>query len=414
VHNEILQAATDYGIIGAGLLLLWVGSVVVGGIVRAAFGERSAELSNEDSWRAGGLAGLLGILIQSHFSFVFHLVPGALLLGICLGRAAHPGGLGKTPVARAVAASALATLVGLAAVALLVPMGWLGARVTAVRWADGFGRPLDVAPEIRLRALNGAIELWPLQEFFVERGLVSQAMAAEPSGDGYRVELLERAMADYAVAAKLNPFDPRPVVNRANLLGMQGRDAEAEQAFELAVKLQGGMEAAYRGGYSKAAYFLGKGRRLLVERQVGAALQALLEARDALEKSCVFPSGAPLGKDARALRIGIAERLGGVLAMVGRDAEAEFEKAAQIPAGAGIRYYHASYCYTKARKVFFERRPAEALRLFLKGRGLIVRTGPALPAGVSREDQLALREELDKNIQFLKGAKIEPAEPPPN
>jgi hypothetical protein len=415
VHNEILQAATDYGIIGAGLLVFWLGSVVVGGILMAAFGERTAAVCHEDSWRAGGLAGLLGILAQSNFSFVLHVVPGALLLGLCLGRAVHTGGWGKAPVAKPRWAPAVATLAGVAVIAGLLPLGWRGARVTAVRMADGFGRVREVAPEVRLNALTAAIGIWPLQEFFMARGLVLQEIAAGGVQDGSARDLLERAIADYTAAARLNPFDPRPVVNRANLLGIQGKDAEAEQAFELAIRLQGGMEAAYKGHYSKAAHFRLKAERLLAEQQLEAALEAMLEARAALEKSCDFPTGLPLGEEARSLRIAIAGRLAGLLAMVGRDheAEEEFEAAARIANGTGIRYYHAAYCYTKGRQVWNERRPAEALSLFLKGRWLIDRTGPNLPIGVTQADQLKLSQELDKHIQYLKEAKVEPSKPPP-
>ncbi len=418
VHNEILQAAADYGLIGAALLVLLVGTVVVKAVVRAMFGERLPGVSNEDAWRVGGLAGLLGILVQSNFSFVFHLVPGALMLGLCLGRAAHSGGLGeKAAVSRDKLATTVLTLIALGTAGLLVPMGWLGSRVTAVRWADGYAKTHKPPREDRLRALTEAIRRWPLQEFFLDRGLLCQELSAEtPPGGGERKELLNRAMTDYETAAKLNPFDPRPVVNRANLLSMMSRDGEAEQAFEQAIKLQGGMEGAFKGGYSKAAHLRLKAERLLAEQKTADALQIFLAARDALEKACVFPSGAPLGSAGRILRIAIAERLGVLLSRAGRDAEAEaeFERAAPILGGTEIRYFYAYHCFLKGRRLWLEeRKPAEALSQFLKGRWLNDRTAGILPNGVSTEDQAKLSRELGKNIGFLKGAKVEPSEPPP-
>ena len=416
VHNEILQAATDYGIIGAGLLGLLIGSIVVVGAVKALFGERAAADSTEDAWRVGGLAGLFGILAQSNFSFVFHLVPGVLLLGLCLGRAVHPGGvIGKMPVARALGMSVLAGLSGLAVVVLLVPLGWRGVWVTAARWADGFGRVRDVAPEVRLQALNEALKWWPLEELFMARGALQQEQLAAGLQDGAGAVLLGRALADYEAAAKLNPYDPRPVVNRAYLLSTQAKDSEAEQAFELAIRLQGGLEAAYKAGFSKARHFRLKSERLLEEQQPEASLQALLAAREALEKACDFPSGAPLGQEARTLRIDLAGRLGRLFGMLGRDAEAEaeFERAAAILTGAGIRYYYADHCYGKGQRIWTERKPAEALNWFLKGRWLLGRTGPELPLGVTAAAQAELGRKLDAAIQFLKAAKVEPTEPPP-
>ena len=55
-------------------------------ILRLLFEDRPREHDGSDAWRLGALAGLAGMLVQSCFSFVFHLMPGILLLGICLGQ----------------------------------------------------------------------------------------------------------------------------------------------------------------------------------------------------------------------------------------------------------------------------------------------------------------------------------------
>ncbi len=411
VHNEILQAAADYGITGAGLLVLFIGILGVAAVVRALFDDSKSKFSNADAWRLGGLAGLVGILVQSNFSFVFHQMPGALLLGLCLGRVAHAGGGGNPTNAKSLVSSLVASVVALACAALLLPMGWTGTRVTAARWADAYGKTTEISPEARIAALTEAIRLWPLQEFLLERAkLYHRQSMKSPQGpcDETAVNL---ALEDYREAAALNPFDPEPVVNRANLLGLQGKDAAALEQFERAIRLQGGMEAGFKVGYSKAAYLRLKGERLLAGQKNGESLAVLLAARDTLVKACKFPSGDPVGQEARELRLGIAQRLGVLLSLAGRDREAEdeFESAATVWGGNGINYLYAWHLRMKAERIWNDRRPAEALGLFLKARGLLDRTAGLLPAGVTADDYSKLRQDLDKVIQFLKGAKIEPS-----
>ena len=412
VHNELLQAASDYGVIGAGLVCLLLGGVVVVAVMRSSFAEASGRLSNADAWRLGGVAGLAGMLIQSNFSFVFHMVPGALLLGVCLGRAAHPGEPVAKAAAKAPGAAILAVVCGVACAALLVPMGWLGTRVTAVTWATKHGKHTADSAEPAIAAFTAAIRLWPLGEFYQERAELYQAQAAQAPQGSCDQAAVRRAVADYRAASACNPFAPGPVVNRANLLGLLGEDAEALQMFELAIKLQGGMEAGFKGGYSKAAYLRLKADRLLAEGRRDEALDVLLGARDVLVRACSFPSGAPLGEEARILRNGIGERLAVLLSWAGRDQEAEEEFASTTRLGieTGLRYLQACHLRVKAKRMWNQRRPGEALGLFLKARELVELTARCLPVGVSTADYAKLHADLDQSIAFLKGAKVEPIE----
>jgi O-antigen ligase/tetratricopeptide (TPR) repeat protein len=412
VHNEFLQAATDYGLIGVGLLGMFIGALVVVVVIRSLFAEATSQAPNADSWRIGGVAGLAGILAQSNFSFVFHMLPGALLLGLCLGRAMHTGAAGKAAAAHAPAM--VATGFGLACAALLVPMGWLGSRLTVIRWEDSYGKHRVLPRQARIAALTEAIQRWPLKEFYLARANIFQQQSAESSHGGYDKAAVNRALEDYQAAAVLNPFDPEPVVNRANLLGLLGEDAEAIEQFDRAISLQGGMEAGFKACYSKAAYLQVKADRLLATQQNGEALEVLMAARDTLVKASDFPSGAPLGLAARSLRIAIASRLGVMLSMAGRDqeAEAEFESAAMVWGGTGINYLHAWHLRNKAERIWKERNPAEALRLFLKARTLLAQAGPKPLPGDTADERAKLRQDLDQFIKFLQAAKIQPSVAP--
>ena len=107
VHNEWLQSATDYGLVGAGLLIGLLGSLALAAILRLLFEDSSKERDHRDAWRIGALAALAGILVQSCFSFVFHLMPGILLLGIswdrCRARPTNPSVHGRSAAGFSVA-----------------------------------------------------------------------------------------------------------------------------------------------------------------------------------------------------------------------------------------------------------------------------------------------------------------------
>jgi len=414
VHNEILQTASDYGIIGAGLLCLTIGGMVVIAVVRTLFAEPAGNRSNDDSWRLGGLAGLAGILIQSNFSFVFHMVPGVLLLGVCLGRAAHTGEVGKAGTAKSLVPAILSSTLGLACAALLVPMGWIGTRVTSARWALRHATRSEISPESRITSVTESIRLWPTAGFYQERAGIFQQQAAQAPPGILDAVALNRAAEDYREASALNPFAPGPVVNRANLLGTLGKDAEALQLFDRAIKLQGEMEAGFKGSYSKAAYLRLKAERLLAANRNEEALAALLSARDTLVNSSSLSVWGVQGRAALVLRVWIGERLGVLLSLAGRDqaAEEEFETIDALGTTSCVRYLYAWHLWTKGKRIWGERKPAEALALFLKARVLLDRAAGYLPAGATPEDYAKLGREVDECIRFLKTAKVEPAAPP--
>jgi tetratricopeptide (TPR) repeat protein len=415
VHNEFIQAATDYGVSGAGLLGLFVGTLVVLAVLRILFADSTSESANDVSWHLGGLAGLAGILIQSNFSFVFHMVPGALLLGICLGRTAHHGMSGQATARFFPVPGLVVSAIALACAALLLPMGWLGTQVTAVRWAETYGKPLEIAPDARIAALTEAIRLWPLGAFFQQRAEIFQSRIV-PRADGTVDEaLLERAMRDYREASARHPFAPGLAVNLANLLSSVGRNHEAEAEFGRALCLQGGMEAAFRGNFFLARHYQQKAIRQLAANEVEPALKTLHLAAAHIEKAAQETPPWVIGGAGRNLRIWIHENLGMACEMAGDPvgALAAYDFASSIPAGSRAHFRAASLLGRRAAQTWYERKPAEALAGFLAAKQRVSLAND-LPAGVTQAQKTELWEYLNRSILFLKGAKIEPAASPDN
>jgi tetratricopeptide (TPR) repeat protein len=402
VHNELIQAATDYGLIGAGLLLGLLGALVVTAVVRIFFYESNGESDTGDAWRLGGLAALAGMFVQSCFSFVFHLFPGVVLLGICLGAICCPAaGRGRLP--SVVGSRVLLSVAAVACVILLLPLGWQGTQVTRVLWSSYFSKVLETSDEARIDALAEAIHRWPQSTFFMERAMIFQTAAAR---DGSK-ESTERAIRDYAQAQRFHPYDPGPAINRANLLSQLQRDREAEAAYDRAIHLQGGMEPAFRARFSLANHLLRKGLSQFKTDDPSATLASLEAAAREMEESVgMMPWLFPDMSDSR---VAIHESLG-----VAREANGDYQGALQaydfvatIQNGARAHFRAGAVLGKMADALWKGRRPSEALGYFIEAKRRIHMTGE-IPADITPGKRLEYLAYLDKMIAFFEATKVDP------
>ena len=405
VHNELVQAATDYGLIGAGLLVGLLGTLVILAVVRVLFAAPSREADAGDAWRLGGLAALAGMAVQSSFSFVFHLLPGVVLLGISLGMIARGPARGGWPVGAKVILSAAA----LACLAALVLPGWQGLQVTRILWPSHFSKVPLTTYEAKIDALSDAIDRWPQPSLYQERAFIHQAAAA---GSGAVVEeSAQRAIRDYEAAERLHRHDPNLPVNRANLLSTLQRDAEAELAYERAIQLQGGMEPAFRAHLSLATHLMRKGLRQFSAEAPEATLQSLEIAAQQMEQSVremhwVMPY-------MKAPRLAIHESLGAAREANGdyQGALAAYDFTAALEDG-WTAHYRAGLLNGKlAAKAWNTRRAGEALGYFIEAKRRLSEARQFLPADVTPAQRLEYVAYLDRSIAYLQGAKITPIPP---
>lgn len=406
VHNEIMQAATDYGWIGAGLLVGLLGTITIGCLLRLLFEERKPDVVAADGWRLGAFAAFAGIMTQSCFSFVFHLLPGAMLLGISLGMMSRSRDAGPGPQATGV--KILLSAAALAVAALLLPNGWTGSRVTHTLWATHFGKNAETSAESRIDALSEALRLWPHTSFLQERAALFQTLAGMPDRAGFK-DPAERALDDYETAAKLHPFEPGFAVNRANVLSQLERDAEAEQAYGQAIRLQGGMEPGFRAHFSFANHYLRKGLRLFDPTSPDAGHAALELAAEQIE-TAVEKMHWVIG-DMTEPRVAIHESLGTAREAAG-DHEGALESynfAAHLPNGKRAHYRAGVLIGKQAVDAWSKRQPSQAMKLFIEARRRVGQAGGNLPAGVTPSQSAEYTAYLDRTIDFLKGAKVTPA-----
>ena len=404
VHNEWVQSATDYGLAGAGLLGGFLGALALAAVLRVMFETVPAERDGRDAWRIGGLAALAGMLVQSCFSFVFHMMPGALLLGICLGLMSRSAP--QPPATKTLANRMLLTLGALAGFMLLIPAGWTGSRVLRILWPTYFGEPAAISAESRIDALGDAIRLWPQAAFYQARGQVLQDLAGTAAGPGFR-ESAERAIDDYQAAFRLHPYDPWLAVNRAVLLSHLRRDGEAEKSFAEGIALQGGMEPAFRGHFSFANHLLRKGLRQFRPEDPATACATLALAAEQIEMAGVQMHW--ITTDMVEPRVLIHESLGNAREAAGDQAGAlqSYIFAASLGGGDRANYLAGLLLEKTAIAEYEQRHPGKAMAHFIEARRRI-QAAIQLPRGATPKQRLDHLAALDRMIEFLKGAQIEP------
>ncbi len=405
VHNEMMQAATDYGLAGAGLLTGLLGALVLLAVIRLIFSDKSEQGGSADAWRLGGLAALAGMFLQSCFSFVFHLMPGVVLLGICLGQISWPSSP-RGRRAQETGTKLLLSAAAFACVILLAPTGLKMTRVTSALWTSYFSRIPVVSAESKADALTEAIRLWPTAAFYQERAAVHQNTAASEE-EARSIPAAELAITDYLAAEVLHPHDPSLPINRANLLSQLGRDNEAEAAYDRAIHLQGGMEPAFRGHFSLANHLMRKGVRLFSASEPEPTLEAMEVAAQQMEQAVTeMPWVWP---DMVAPRVSVQESLGAAREANGdyKGAMEAYQAALKLPNGE-TAHYRIGILYGKmAATSWNNRRPAEALAYFIEAKNRIAPVRP-LPEGVTPSQRVEYLAYLENTIAFLQGAKVAP------
>jgi hypothetical protein len=191
---------------------------------------------------------------------------------------------------------------------------------------------------------------------------------------------------------------------------MLGRDEEAEAAYALGIRLQGGMEPGFRGHFSLAKHQLRKSLRLSRDQDPAAALASLELAAAEMEKATAAMHWVIA--DMHEPRVVIHESLGVAREQAGDPAGAlaAYDFAAAQRGGRRVHYRAGLLLGKQAVADWSARKPSEALAGFIEARRRAVLAANEFPEGVSPADREEYINYLDRMIAFLKGAKVEPAQ----
>ncbi len=407
VHHELLQAATDYGLIGACLIFGLLAGSSFSVFLRTSFDENSSEADTRHLWRLGGLSALAGMFVQSNFSFVFHLLPGVALFGICIGGTNWTQIRSKSPKSTATAILLIASCAF--CLCIIIPAAWKGCLVMNSLWRSHFGKEGEKSLNSKASSLDEAIQVWPRYEFHLERAMIFQQLAGTPENPRFE-DYAKMATSDYQMAFHRHPYLPEIQINQANLLSMRGLSEEAESAYQKAIMLQGQMESAFRAHYYYSQHLLLKSIQLYRKGDAANALLAIQDSAEHIETANRRTPAWVIDIKGRNLRISIHERLGIMREANGdRDgAIAAYDYAAAIPSGNRAHYRAALLIGRIGRDKWAKRRSSEALYSFIEARRRLELAARELPEGVTLTSRLEFTEYLDKSIALLKAAKVEP------
>lgn len=404
VHNEILQAATDYGIIGAAAILILLAYLGIRATWHARFDEAPKSSHNTpapaDALRVGGIAAIAAMLVQSSFSFVFHLLPGAMLLGIAMGCLAAPP---SRQSQRIPASNIILATIALAIAFLIARPAITASRVHSILADIHLNIGTTPNANQQISRLNKAIEIHHEPELFQQRAILHHQTAIDESlpNDHDTVRL---AINDYVAASTLNPKHPGHAVNAANLLSSIGDDAQAELFYNHATLHQGNAEPAFHAHFHLSDHLVRKASRLTHQGNRPAAIETLeraaIEIESAAAKSISFPGVATR------LRVIIHSSLGALYDANGDAVRADqkFNLALRLPARDYALFTIGQSLMRRGYAQWHARQPDIAFRTLSQARDLLARSDRHLPHGV---DNSSLRQDLndiDQTLSLLRTA----------
>lgn len=407
VHNEFLQAASDYGIPGVALIFLLLVCLILNCFIRSIFAPPDSTDDPSDALRLGGLAALIGMLTQACFAFSFHLIPGAILLGSSLGMISYQDKSGDSrngiiPMRLLLAAPAAF------AMGLLLWFGYTGSMATKALWSSEYSKYRHLYTSFRIDNLTSAITWWPHSSLFEQRGLLLLDRAGKPSDPNFP-ERINQAIDDFITATRQHPHEPAFAVHLGNAYSFKGANEQAEQWFEKAILLQAKQEPAFRAHLSFAGHYLRQGQREFHPDHPAKALESFENAAAQIEiaiRKMHWPD-----KDMQEFRLTVHDHLG-----LAKESDKDFKGALEtfnfastLPLGQRMHYRSAVVIGKMAKDVWFERDPERALSRFIYARHKINEARGYLPPGVTNEQRKEYVDYLDRTISFLKAAKVEPA-----
>jgi len=269
---------------------------------------------------------------------------------------------------------------------------------------------LPISDTEKIAQLTAALSISPQASLYKERALLFQKISIQNDSEIPPEAAKEAAILDYQSAIRLHPYEALYTINLANLLSATGRDQEADEAYAKTIELQGGMELGYRGLSLYAEHLLKKGTNQLAANQIRESLESFSNAVSqlgAIFKKAPWELSTTNGVQ---LRLKIYEGLG-LARQASNDwkgAVEAFEEMMKIDNTSGASYYIAALQAEVAGNYWNQRRAAEALALFLKAKEQMDKNSQ-LPANISLERKIQLRDYIDQSISFLQKARVTPA-----
>jgi hypothetical protein len=237
-HNDILNALTDHGLVGASLiaaalLCLYVGAIRTWRFVHRAESDLAGKRSDRAAFVYGSAVGLAALLIHSVVDFNFQIPANALMAVVLMALLTSHLRFATSRywVTPRLLGRVLATLLGISAIWFLGHQGLL-------RWRESSflsQAAQATTTEAYFGALEAAHAVEPTNAETVYRLGEARRQQSWQGDDRYR-EYAWEAMRWFDLGMRLNPHDPYPYLRYGMCLDWLGRHAQAAPFFRHALK----------------------------------------------------------------------------------------------------------------------------------------------------------------------------------
>jgi len=285
VHNEYLQAAVDYGLVGMVLVLLIFLIVTFRGVVLLTISDAKAE--SNPGIVLGTMSALFAMGVQAFFSFVYHVLPDVILMGCCVGwLVRQPWALDHKQKAIQ-AGSRISWRYGAVGVMLAIAAVLVSAR-DAAGWLALYQR-MDfkrASSEERIARYKRAIAVRP--DFRVISAMTKVMVQMNHSTDDsleVKRTRLESAIAWQELSHKRCPNSYLESLNLALMYDAAGRLAESEPLYEKVLKVLGPREMFYGAHYFFARHLAARANVVWRQREPEKALVLFMRAKEEMAKS---------------------------------------------------------------------------------------------------------------------------------
>ncbi|MGJ8676116.1 MAG: O-antigen ligase family protein [Akkermansiaceae bacterium] len=423
VHNEYLQAATDYGLIGLSLLLLILGGHFYLGVKRtrelaSKMKELGVERSNELALCIAGVTGMTVMAVHVIFDFRTHLQANLLLLTCCL--------VWVLPVKLKLksVSNKKHFLTACLLLCFMLPISIVSGYMAYTEFRAGIPLleqkmaletgswdPTKINPVSGAKALEEAIAIAPSYRRHLKLGTVFHLESQKIDvSDTEKMDLMEKAIKQYQLAERRNRFDPVAKTNLGKLYGALGQYSESESYFKAAYQLAGVRADRWFDVriswatmiYQKALSHWENDELELANQYFDETDVMLLEIKNHVR----WVKWRPV------YNMNKLSHLKLLLQMKRFDAAADLIKTHKT----GIKnkreqinqFYIGDYYLAKGHAVWYQRKPSEAMSLFLLAQKNYLNYKKELNGKVDEKLRLRL-DNVGKKLQLFRDAGITPA-----
>jgi hypothetical protein len=285
VHNEYLQAAVDYGLVGLFLLVGVFVIVMFRGVALLAVSDSKSE--GNAGIALGALAALCAMGVQAFFSFVYHVLPDVMLMGCCIGWLVREPWALQSVEKNSDKGYRFAWKQGLVGAVVALVAAFVSMRDAAAWLAMHPGIDFSRVPDsVKAERLRKALALRPdfrtMSDY--SKILLDINQASEGDEEEKKARLQEAVVWQEAVISRA-PNSYSDLVNLALLYDATGRLDEAEPLFEKVLPVLESREGAYGTRYFYARHLATRANVIWRQRQPEKALVLFMRAKEQLKKS---------------------------------------------------------------------------------------------------------------------------------